>query len=270
MSRLVLVSLLGLLFTVLSGCGQGGSSSMPNQKSIDDLALLIQNHPEFAEANLQEIKFAATQNSKPNQTTPDMNFATEASTPDTPTVLDQAVAKEAQNLIDSILDQIDLWAQIKAGFKLIGIVLNQQKEELKQFETLDDKFGGEKFSSVDKGSMPKELSCEEFVENPFVKISKEKYDYVTELNKKFIKEKLSGCPNILTQKFLQCMTNFNTAISLINDHATCDINNLDDLDKIIQEKTNINFKQLDEMSKECLNTDFTGCGFKFEQPKAHN
>jgi hypothetical protein len=267
MRRLFLLSILSLKIFGLSNCS-GASHTSPqqlaNQKSLDDLALLVSNNPELSEASLQEIKNNAE---KPHALTPrDINFALD--TQEHETHIKPEVAKKAQILIDDILDQFDFATELSAGFKIMGIVINMQKERLKQFEayakSLDMK-GDDGMSKFDPNAAPKNISCEAFMANPFTKIPKEKYDEMALANRELIKKTLSGCPSLITEKFIQCTGTFNNITSLVNQYATCDLENMDELEQLLDHHMGGLYQEKKKALFDCLNVQFSSCGFEMKK-----
>src|SRR5579871_6083253 len=158
-----------LLTLIPLGCGDGGrglSHPSANQGSVDNLSSLFGSHPELSDATLSNIKDAATRvharrhSSRVSSTsrsrplaprdrdsaskTPDESSApaaaSDAGSKAAP-VLDSAVAKKAQDLIDDILDNMDFQAQFDGIMKLMGMRVN---EELAMLEMMKSSSFGKK------------------------------------------------------------------------------------------------------------------------------
>lgn len=274
MRQLFLPFSLGLMLFGLSNCGGPVGShnkavELANQKSVDDLALLISNHPELSQANLQEVKNAAKNIVSEN--TSEISYALDNPSAEKNSVaLKPEVAKKAQNLIDDILDQFDFAKELSARFKLMGILINIQNERLKQFEAHAKSFGskGEGDSSMSKfdpNFAPKEMSCEAFLANPFIKIPKETYDQVARANKELIKKTISGCPNLVTEKFVQCISDFNHITGLVDQHASCELKSIEELEQVLDKNMEGKYQQKSEALKDCLSVQFAGCGFEIQK-----
>ena len=271
MCRVFLFIILSLKLVGLSSCGgpqNSDSVKLANQKSLDDLAFLVSTNPELSGASLQEIKSSAEKSSSHTSTTKDINFVVDAPAVDNSKAIKPEVAQKAQSLIDDILDQFDFATELTATFKITGIFLTMQKERLKQFEAYAESLGtkGEGgFSKFDPNSAPKDISCEAFMDNPFTKIPKEKYDQLARVNRELIKKTISGCPNLVAEQFIQCIGDFNQIISAVNQHATCDIKSLDELEQVLDRNMNGKYHEKNNALKECLSVQFAGCGFNAQK-----
>jgi len=277
MHRLFLFSFFTLALAGLTSCGNSynkASRALANQKSLDDFAFLVSNHPELGEATLEEIKTSAqakAASTESTKSTNDIHFAIPAS-PEDSSVINPEIAKQAQSLIDDILDNFDFATQLSVTFKVTGIFLNMQKERLEQLESQANSFGDKgagNFSKFDDQQAAKDMSCEAFMENPFTKIPKEKYDFVSKQNRERIKKTLSGCPKLVAQKFIQCIGDFNVITSLVDQYATCDLKSIDELNELLDKKTDGKFQQKGQAVQECLSVDFSSCGFEL-QKVSHN
>lgn len=265
-----------------------------NQKSVDNLSALFVEHPEVAKASLKDIKESAARSKGGEESARGILMNAEsfsvlghgynatsledvrrstASQPllAQPVELDPDVAKKTQDLIEKALDEFDFQVQIEASFKIVGIVLNMQKEMFRSFESgmkeLEAVHKDSGFAStMPEGAAPKELSCKEFIENPFMTKDKEKYDKATVANKALIKNTLSGCPKIKAGDFLQCIQDFNRFFSLVNEHASCDMKSLKDLDDKLNEATDGKMDDLGKSVSSCMEKQFGSCGFTPHDP----
>lgn len=260
----------------VSSCGNNGGvqgalsrQSMRNQANVDDLALLLNDHPEVSAASLRDIKISSQ---KKKATDGDVSLALpDASVSEAlSTGLNPEVAKKAQDLVDKILDEFAFEEQVSAGIKMMGIAINQVKEMMKNMEghmkEMENTKGFSGPSKFDGGLGDKEISCEEIVNNPYLKIPKGEIERVNKINKKLIKETLSGCPALTAGKFLQCTKDFNIFTAMINEHATCSMQNFEELEKSIDAAMDGKFAELNESVTGCMTEEFAKCNFKPEQP----
>lgn len=270
MQFLKIVTVVSLTLNFLGGCGNNEErqGATANQASVGDLALLLADHPEISAASLHDIKVSSQK--KKNQD--DLSFALSTDLASKPSAADlnPELAKKAQDLVDEILDEFAFEAQISMFQKLAGIMINESKEMIKNFKTQFKEMEKNKdFSGPSKfdADLPeKEISCEDIVNNPYLKISKAEYERVNKANKKLIKEALSGCPKLATGKFLGCTKNFNTITTMINQHATCAMKSYEELQKSIDKTMDGKFAALDESVAKCMTEDFAKCNYKQEQP----
>lgn len=201
-----------------------------------------------------------------------------------PAPLDPKIAQQAQALIDKALDEFDFALQFNAGIKIAGIQFNQMKIEYEKYMQLakdidahgmnsllkgkmdfgDDKFSGgfDKSAPAEKMEIP---TCEEFVKNPYLQLSKDRLTEAMNANKANIKKSLSGCAHIRGAEFAQCLTDYNSLFALINEHATCSINSLMDFEKTMDEVTNKRFGELDKSVNRCMSEHFKACGYTQEK-----
>ncbi|MCA9507991.1 MAG: hypothetical protein KC505_06180 [Myxococcales bacterium] len=270
-----------------------------NQATVESLSLLMQNNPQLSKATLKEIKdtaqnisvhgglarytmknVSAGNMSSFNELPAELPPAelSEAKVNDTASVIDPEVAKEAQSLIDKALDEFDFMNSVEAGFKLQGIAFNAAKKAMNKFKDMKngldfgDKgdFFGEKMGSkingqaFDKGNLTGEKqipSCQEFMENPYMKFSKGLIEQVIKTNKENIKKNLSGCAEIRGSEFVQCLSDYNSFMTLINQNASCEIEDIDALFNVLNEKTQGKFEEQEQQLAKCMGEHFKACGF---------
>lgn len=261
-----------------TGCGNDKGQSAPhndggNQGTINGLSSLMRDRPEFANASLKEIKDAAGTGSVAKQevkalslmSAPPAGGAAEAAPPSTTTPstssLDKNVAKEVQALIDKSLNEFDMSAQFEAGFKVMGIALNMQKALLADAKNSLPI----KESAMATGGEGKELpTCQQFVADPFNGLPKDQIKALFDKNHENMKTSLSGCAEIKGGTFATCLDNLTKLTNIINNHATCDMNNFDSLTKIAEAELKMNFKEIETLSNDCMQNQFPRCGFKLD------
>ena len=246
------------------------ATTVASEQNLADLNSLMAAHPEFSKASLKDIKVAAMGTSETNNVL-DIKFATDTNMGGP---LDKEVAKKAQGLIDTILDEFNLEAQLNAEFKILGIVMNWQRD-VEEKMAKNDFFNSKTSSPNDfmdvKKSLGTEkdniklLTCEQAIEKPFGEMPKEKLMQIIKRAQDELKSTLSGCSKIQGQPFVQCMEYFNKMAGLVNKHANCNMRNFDDLTKIAEKEFNMKFTDIQHASKDCLYSQFSKCGFSINK-----
>ncbi len=250
-------------------CGGGSreqglvSHSMPsNQKDVENLQGLMKEHPELSRASLKEIKNAALGTGNLH---PDFRMAYSASA-DSEGGLDPELAKKAQMLVDNILDNFDMMAQIRGSIKIMGIVMNMNAETLAKMNkgpaSKKDFSPKSKMDSEDNFSEEKAMpSCQQFVDQTLNELPKEQTQGLHDL----LKSTLSGCAKIRGEVFVQCIDNWNRMFSIVDQYATCSMNNFDELTKIHEQEVGKSFEEINKFTMDCIEKEFSQCGFKMSE-----
>ncbi|HEV3252066.1 MAG TPA: hypothetical protein VGZ71_13995, partial [Puia sp.] len=254
-----------LVTAMLAGCGKKPSkTSVVNQATINSLSALMVANPEFATATLKDIKDAA---GIPNVINDPLKMDPMLATAPTenaaiPT-LKPEVAKEAQALIDKILNEFDMEAQLDAEFRVLGIVINMQRNLMKEMENrkdsgpiptnaklleYDSSYGNAKFEN-----MP---TCEQIIDKPFGEMPKDQIDEIIRKNSQDLKEHLSGCAKIEGKPFTDCIDGFNKMAAVVNEHATCSMQNLDELTEMAEQEFGKSFNAIQNTAIDCFNNQF--------------
>lgn len=284
----------GLFLTLaaiaLTGCNTnplGSKNFVTNRESVADLNSLMAAHPEFQTASLMDIKMAAQGTPKNDAASLDVKFSTDGEKPTTgeakPAQLDQTIAGKAQGLIDKILDDFNLEAQMNSDIMILGIVMNMQrdvldrmkKEEQAKNTPANDVAGmapPPAAAPAPVTTMPQIAypTCEELVEKPFGDMPKDQMIAMLNSNHEQLKSTISGCAKIQGQPFVKCMENFNKMAAIVNEHANCDMKNLDELTKIAEKEFGKSFAQIQHESTECLGKHFFQCGYKMVKANKKN
>jgi hypothetical protein len=289
-------SLVCLSFLIGAGCGGdrlSSNSPATNQTAVDNLSALVSAHPELGRAKLSQIKEAShvikgSVAHQANDSGGDKNAQYEnglplylsvkptepvAAAPDTndkatnepqANDLDPNLAAKAQDLIEEALDKFDFQKDMNALIKVVGITMNEVKEQMKHAQAIEKSFSGAKgdFPGGSKFDVEmKELSCEEIVNNPFTQVPKSVFEQVEAQNREQIKATLAGCPKISAGEFVQCVKDFNETASLVNDYATCEVQSISDLENVIAKATGKSLLKTVGSMENCMKKYFGGCGF---------
>lgn len=255
------------------------NTMVADKENVANLDSLMAAHPELSTASLKDIKNAASMPAKNDVAgAMEIKFASDAEDTGDPKTgpLDKVIAKQAQNLIDKILTDFNIEAHLSADVKVLGILMNMQRDVTEKMEkesnlppqnnTSNEAAGAHVISQDEKGQVTIP-TCEEFVEKPFGDMPKDKIMAMLNKNHEKLKNTISGCAKIQGEPFVRCMENFNKMASLVNEHANCDMKNLAELTQIAEKEFGKSFSEIQRASKECMNTHFFKCGFKMEKTK---
>lgn len=270
--------LIVLFLITLIGCGPEGSE---NQASLLDLEDLMEKNPELKKASLQQIKTAAKVSkvklqALALQTTSSAeanNLAKPETTEPTTVTLDPEVAKKAQSLIDDVLDKYSVKKEFDAGIKVFAIFMKTQKAQMDVMKDLqsaiknkksakfqkNDKFDGLD-NKWDDENNPFNMKCEDVITGNFAGVPVNKIGDLLEANKTEIKKHLSGCAKIHGEKFVRCITQLNTMTNIINENVTCDVKDLNEMQSLIEDKSQMSFTELQDQRVECEGL-FKKCGY---------
>ncbi len=257
---------------ITMSCGKEPSSeakllkSMPaNQKDVENLKTMMNEHPELSRASLMEIKNASL---GPANLGPDFQLAV-APMAGGETKIDPELAQEAQALVDKILDGFDMEAQMNGAIKLAGIGMNMMGGMMGDMMNGLDTSKSPKDSpkSMVAPSLPPEMNkemaiptCQQFVDQTMSAMPKEK----VKATHSMLKSTLSGCAKIQGEVFVQCIADLNKMFSIINEHATCDMKDFDQLTKISEREFNMSFDDINKSTEACMKNQFSQCGFSSE------
>jgi hypothetical protein len=255
-----------MILLILSGCGENPISSnkykSANHEKVNDLAKLITSHPEIGRASLLQIKSASGEKtqlqgvalfSTVSEKDQELAPADAVQKP-----IDPKIASEADILISDILQAYDFKGEFESILKIIAIQMNANNKMFEHAKKQDP----EKFRGFDESKL---MTCEKFLDNPFMKISKEQFNSAMKANLVNLKDSLEDCPKIKSAEFLSCTQSFNESIALINEHANCSVQSINELNEILVSKTGKNIFNILKTIDECKNKHFKSCGFSEEK-----
>lgn len=267
---------MSLMLAMLFGCSDKENiqqalalQSIRNESSVDDLSSLLGKYPEIADTSLRDIGILSKKTKTNNS---DLQFAI---LEESKTELDPALAQRAQKLLDEILSDFAFEAEFSAVIKIMGVAINHAQEMIQNMHAQSKEFhkttGLEGYANkFDEDLLDQEITCEAVVNNPFLKIPKAEIQRINNANKKLIKEALPNCPSLSAGKFLQCTKDFNTLTNLINTHVNCDIKNLEEFEKVMNQALGGKFAEIENSVRNCIMEDFAECDFKPEQAFSPN
>lgn len=280
---------LASLLAISLGCGQSPkekgaqlASESANHQSLMDLNALMKENPKLAQANLKEIKDAASGHNHSHHHL-DMQFAVmpeeikaeDAAHEEHEHGLDAHVAKEAQDLIDKILNDFDMKAHMESGLKIAGLAMKDMKKQIEEMHKLSMGKGMPMAKDMGMGKtmeLPKSMamddkmkdfpSCEDVQSLNFKGMNEAKFDEAMKANQSSIKEHISGCAKIIGKDFVDCLEKSNQMVKHINQYATCSLDGIEGFVKLVNSEEKIDFNKLGMEVSQCMEKDFSECGYK--------
>lgn len=263
--------LLGLLL-VISSCGNSPDIALSN------LEKLMEENPELKKATLHQIKQTAQsqsariKSSKLQLLTDDSasddnlafdvkkNIGTKEKAPKD-SVLKPEIAKNAQELIEEILDNYRVKDEFNASLKILGLMVKTTQARLGTLALDDNEFVKEKLRGLDSDKKhPLNLKCEDIVAGRLPGFPADEIKQALDDNRAQVKAALSGCAKIQGEKFVSCLSIRNDLLKVVNENVGCDLNDLGQMQKKIEAHIKSSYTELKNKDQECR-AIFANCGY---------